>query len=194
MAGNAKTNGFLSSIAGAAMAFGAAVGPAHAQEAVPAAQPGESTLWTPELRALRAAEDNASAYSKECFERGEKCVGILLHIGDDLTARRDQIAAAQDLPVETVEAWMVQKLEEHYASLFEGYGVDVKLFPRPNPGTMASGVAYYISKFGYENADGRGDLNLKLAEEEVPNVVRSLEVIRELAVGNDIAPQPAAGD
>ena len=193
MAGNAKTNGFLSSIAGAAMAFGAAVGPAHAQEAVPAAQPGESTLWTPELRALRAAEDNASAYSKECFERGEKCVGILLHIGDDLVARRDQIAAAQDLPVEAVEAWMVQKLEDHYASLFAEYGVDVKLFPSPSEGT-ASGVAYYTDNIIFENSAGRADLNLKMAEEEVPNVVRSLEVIRELAAGNDIAPQPAAGE
>lgn len=195
MAGNAKTNGFLSGIAGAAMAFAAAVGPAQAQEATPAAFPldlnaaeitknpetGEyETDRSTELLLLRQASKNAGKFAKECFARGEDCVGGVFHIGDDFYDMFYELAEEHDVPFETVQAVILQQVEEDYGALFAKHGVDFALFARPNPGTAATGMAYHTNDIIYELSNGRGDFNLDLAEKVIPDVVRSLQTLREL--------------
>lgn len=131
--------------------------------------------WTDELRALHAAASAATDYATHCFENGERCVGIVLHLGDIFMARRDEIAAQKNIPVETVENWMVGKFEERYAELFAPHGIEVKVFPRPNPGSPATVVTYHIDRSLYENSRGEADLLLSASEAEVGNVAIAVD-------------------
>lgn len=152
---------------------------AQAQNASSATQPVavEQDSRLEEIRELGRAQKAAYEYATQCFKHGENCVGILLHIGDDIYIRRDQLAKANNLSVETVEAYMVGKLEENYAAQFAPYGVQVKMFPRANPGTIASGVAFHTNNIVYETKEGLVDMHFSTADAEISNVVSSLRVL-----------------
>ena len=164
------------------LSYGAFTGAAQAQD-TNAVQPvaTEQIAKEAELEQLGQAIEDAHTYATKCFERGENCVGILLHIGDDFYKRRDELAKANNLPEQTVEQFMIKKLEENYVSLFAPHNVDVKVFPSPNAGTPATGVSFHTNDILYETAEGKADLDLKIAKNEVPNVVRSLQTLRQQA-------------
>lgn len=170
MAGNAKTNGFLSSIAGAAMAFGAAVGPAHAQEATNVANGETKTIWTDELRELAAADRAATEYAKQ------HGAAILLHVGKDIQDHEQS---------EALLAWV----KDQFKTGFAKQGLEIEIFARMND-AAGTGLVYHIGDHLYTPPGSDNPLlDLQTASNLIPDVTEQARLAMELAQVDD-EPQP----
>lgn len=162
MAALAKTNGFLSSIAGAAMAFSAAVAPAHAQEATNVANGETKTIWTDELRELAAADRAATEYAKQ------HGAAILLHVGKDIQDHEQS---------EALLAWV----KDQFKAGFAKQGFEIEIFTSMND-AVGTVLVYHVGDHVYTPAGEKDPLlGLQKASSFIPEVVEQARLAQELA-------------
>lgn len=130
-----------------------------------------TAAWTPQLRELHAASMAARQYAE-----ANDGVGILFHIGRDLSGRADA-----DTAIQTVEDYFVQQ--------FAARGIEAKAFTSMND-ARATGITYHIDKLIHGAHNGTEVKDLKEALDAIPSVIDQLHIAKSIAAAVG-GPRPA---
>ena len=135
-----------------------------------------AAVWTPELRELRAASDAASDYAEN-----NNGVGILFHVGRDLSGRADAESA-------------IQTVADHFIQKFNARNVEAKVFTSMNGDAPATVVTYHIDKLIHGAHNGTEVKGLKTALASIPDVIQQLNIAKSIAAAvNDQQPTGPSG-
>ncbi len=176
MAQAKQTSRLFAAATGALLSVAAALNPSasFAQEATPVAQPSD-TVWTDELRALDEADLAATEYAKN-----NNGVGILLHVGEDFP--NEYFNSAE----EAAQAFVAIFQQQH--------GTSAQYFMSPNPGSEWTGVTYHIGDQIHGTNAGTEVKTVLEAYEAMPDVVKQLQLIKEIASDQTNKPiEPSQG-
>ncbi|MEM6410171.1 MAG: hypothetical protein AAF683_01390 [Pseudomonadota bacterium] len=146
--------------------------PANAEEPTPAAA---AHVWDEELRQLHEASIAAREYAMENYG-----VGIVLHVGRDISGRPDAEAA-------------LAQVSTYYINEFAKREVEARVFPSLNPDTVASGVTYHIDEIMYGAHNGTEIKDLRQGLEAIPDVIAHLKIAKQVADLDGNQPQALPG-
>ncbi|MEO1324432.1 MAG: hypothetical protein AAFV59_15645 [Pseudomonadota bacterium] len=128
-----------------------------------------------ELDQLEAATRGAHEYATNNFG-----VGIVLHVGRDISGRPDADAA-------------LAQVERYLINEFAKRGVEARVFPRSNSDTVASGVAYHIDQYIHGANNGTALKDLQTALDSIPDVIALLRAAKGLALNQSEPGTPGGG-
>ena len=162
---------------GVALAAGVSLGAAFAPSGAAAQDAQTASVWTDELRAFDRAATAARGYA-ESYEG----VGIVFHVGRDISGRPDAEAA-------------LEKVAGHFVAQFAQYDVKAQVFPSPNDDTQASGVTYHIGNQIHGSLERMEVKDLRQGLDAIPDAATQYKRLVELFAHLRSAPAaaPAGG-
>ena len=118
--------------------------------------------WTSENADLRCSSDAAGDYALN-----NDGVGIVLHVGRDISRRSDAGAAPA-------------KVQQYFINEFAKHGVAAQVFPNSNSDALATVATFHIHDHIHGAASGTEVKNLKAALEAIPDAARQLKAAKVL--------------
>ncbi len=140
------------------MSLGTAFAPAGAV----AQDTRTASVWTPELREFDQAATAARKYA-ESYEG----VGIVLHVGRDISGRPDAETA-------------LKKVEGLFIGRFAQNGMNARVFPRSNGDAPATVVTFHIGNQIHGSLEHREVKNLREGLNAIPDAVAQYKRLVEL--------------
>ena len=119
-------------------------------------------IYQRELDELDAASDAAGDYALN-----NDGVGIVLHVGRDISGRSDAGAA-------------LAKVQQYFINEFAKHGVAAQVFPSSNSDALATVATFHIHDTIHGAASGTEVKSLKAALEAIPDAARQLKAAKVL--------------
>lgn len=166
-------------VGGAMLVVGASALESKAQEPQPIASSSASITHEQELQLLRQASDDSREHAEAGFN-----IGLVLHVGDDLTPA--QVPIVVDFYKKLYQSALDQKYPDR--------GGVVEIFPRPNPGTPASGFHANIgdgifqvplAKYGLDPNSDPSIMDPLTAQEVVDDLLNTLPLAKATQAQNE---------